>query len=107
MSELTEADRELLGAAIARLRASVMALVFGMVGGTGLCLATVWLLLAGGEVVGPHLALLGSFFPGYTVTWTGALVGFGYGALTGAALGYSVAIVYNRVASRSGALLGS
>lgn len=90
----------LLERAIARLRASVMALVFGLVGGTGLFVATAWLLLRGGDPVGPHLALLGQFFPGYTVTWIGSLFGFGYGAVTGAGLGLSIAWLYNRLANR-------
>lgn len=90
----------LLERATARLRASVMALTFGIVGGTGLGVATAWLLLRGGEMVGKHLNLLGIYFPGYTVSWPGVLVGFAYGALSGAVIGWSVAWIYNRLAER-------
>jgi hypothetical protein len=93
-------ERQLLEAAVVRLRSRVMALVFAMVGGSGLFVATVWLLLRGGHNVGMHLGLLENYFPGYDVTWSGSLVGFAYGALVGAALGWSVAWVYNRVADR-------
>ena len=91
---------ELLQASITRLRASVMALVFGLVGGMGLFVATLWLVIRGGERVGPHLGLLGQYFPGYSVTWSGCFVGFFYGALVGAATGWSVAWLYNRLADR-------
>lgn len=94
---LEEREREIIRSAIARLRAGIMAVVFGMVGGTGLFLATVWLLLRGGIMVGKNLNLLANYFPGYSVTWGGSLVGFFYGALLGALLGWSVAWIYNRV----------
>lgn len=93
---LGERERELIGAAILRLRARVMALVFGLAGGVGLFVATAWLLVRGGENVGLHLGLLGHYFPGYEVTWQGAVLGFGYGALVGAAAGWSLAVLYNR-----------
>ena len=95
-----DATWELLHATAARLRASVMAVVFGLVSGTGLFLATLWLVLRGGETVGPHLGLLGQYFPGYAVTWAGCFIGFGYGAVSGAAAGWSVAWLYNRIADR-------
>ena len=97
---MNDDERLLLGRAIARLRGSIMALTFGTVGGTGLFLATAWLLIRGGDPVGPHLGLLGNYFPGYGVTWPGACLGFVYGAFTGGILGWSVAWIYNRVAAR-------
>ena len=93
-------ESELLRGAIARLRASVMAVTFGLAGGTGLFVATAWLVIRGGEVVGPHLGLLNNYFPGYSVTWIGAFVGAFYGALVGAAAGWVLAWTYNRVADR-------
>ena len=97
-SEVEKLEHELIQTAIVRLRSRVMAMVFGMVGGTGLFVATVWLLAAGGEDVGLHLGLLNNYFPGYTVTWPGAFIGFFYGALCGAIIGWSVAWIYNEVA---------
>lgn len=86
--------------AVARMRAGIMAVVFGIVGGTGLFLATAWLLVRDGENVGRTLGLLRHYFPGYSVTWPGTLVGFVYGALVGAVVGWITARVYNRVAAR-------
>jgi hypothetical protein len=89
----------LLQSSVARLRASIMTVVFGLVGGAGLFTATLWLVIRGGPTVGPHLGLLGQYFPGYTVTWLGCFVGFFYGALVGGASGWLIAWVYNRIAN--------
>lgn len=91
-----------IGQSIARLRASVMAVTFAVLGAAGLFTATAWLIVQGSlrgvEDVGPTLGLLGNYFPGYSVTWGGAALGVVYGALTGAATGYVLATVYNAVA---------
>lgn len=100
ISPPTSREERIIRGAVARLRAGIMAIVFGMVGGVGLLLATAWLLVKGGNPVGPTLGLLGNYFPGYSVTWPGALIGFVYGTLVGGAAGWSTAWIYNRVASR-------
>ena len=97
---MTANESELLRTAIIRLRARILALTFGLFGGTGIFVATASLLLRGGENVGQHLRLLNNYCPGYDVTWLGAVIGFFYGLLYGAVLGYAVAWVYNRVAAR-------
>ena len=91
------AELKIVNKAIARLRASVMATVFAMTGGTALFVATIWLLIKGGPNPGQHLSLLGHYFIGYSVTWAGSLIGFLYGAFTGAVIGWLVAWIYNRV----------
>jgi hypothetical protein len=78
-----------------RLNAWVQGVVAGLVLGTGIFVATNWLVLKGGEVVGPHLGLLGQYFLGYRVTFGGSLIGFGYGFVLGFAIGYFVARMYN------------
>ena len=80
---------------VMRLNAMVHGLVAGILVGLAIFIATNWLLLKGGEVVGPHLALLGQFFVGYRVTFLGSLVGFTYGFLVGFGAGYFVATLYN------------
>jgi hypothetical protein len=96
----SDRDLELLAVAVARLRAGIMALVFAFFGGGTLFVATVWLLLRGGDNVGQHLGLLANYFPGYSVSWPGAVLGLLYGALTGAIVGSSLAWIYNRLANR-------
>lgn len=82
---------------IVRLRASLMGAAAATLGGFTLFLGTAWLVARGGKNVGQHLNLLSNYFPGYSVSWGGACVGFVYGALTCGVLGYSVAWVYNYV----------
>lgn len=91
---------EVVRKAIVRLRARVMALVCGLVGGTGLFLVTVWHILRSEVRPAPNLGLLDNYFPGYSVSWPGALLGFVYGAVTGAVIGWVVSWLYNLVANR-------
>lgn len=93
-------ERNIIRNAVVRMRARIMSIVFGMVGGSGVFLATAWLLLRGGKNVGAHLGLLNNYFPGYTVTWGGAFIGFFWGAVVGAVLGWAVAWLYNQIAER-------
>lgn len=90
-------EQRVLRAAVARLRAGIVAVVFGMVCGMGLFVATAWLLVRGGTDVGKTLGLLSNYFPGYAVTWPGAFVGLVYGLLFGAVLGWATAWIYNQV----------
>jgi hypothetical protein len=78
-----------------RLNARLQGLVTGILAGLGVFIATNWLVLKGGDVVGPHLRLLGQFFIGYEVTFGGSLIGFVYGFVAGFLIGYGVARIYN------------
>ena len=82
-------------ARLVRLNAKVQGVVTGLVAGLAIFVATNWLILKGGEVVGPNLALLGQFFIGYRVTFVGSLIGFVYGFAGGFVAGYLVAGLYN------------
>ncbi len=95
---VTRDERALIESAVARMRAGILAIVFAMLCGTGLFVATAWLLIKGGENVGATLGLLGNYLPGYAVTWPGALLGLAYGAAIGGAMGWLLARVYNRLA---------
>ena len=97
-----EIEDELLERAMIRLRSRALSVVCGLLGGTLLFLATSWLVIRGGETVGPHLGLLGVYLPGYSVTWGGAFLGLFYGLMIGAAAGWVLAAIYNWIAdSRS------
>lgn len=88
---------------IMRLNATVHGLVFGFTFGLIIFIATIWLVIKGGEVVGPNLALLGHFFIGYDVTLLGSFIGFLYGFVTGFVLGSFIAGVYNFIIDRKNA----
>lgn len=81
-----------------RLNAIVQGVVTGIISGLIIFIATNWLILKGGRVVGPHLSLLSQFFIGYRVTFVGSLIGFAYGFVAGFLIGYFVGRVYNWVA---------
>ena len=90
----------LINHAVARLRALVMAVVFGLTSGVGLFLATAWLIVRGGANIGPTLGLLRHYLPGYSVTWPGAFLGFFYAAVIGGVVGWVIAFIYNKIAAR-------
>jgi hypothetical protein len=88
---------EEISRAVAKIQAGVLAFVMAVLGGLGVFVMTAWLLIKGGPTVGPHLQLLGQYFPGYTVTWTGCFVGMLYGALLGGLAGWVIGFIYNRI----------
>ncbi len=67
----------------------------GSVSGLLFFLATIWLVIKGGDVVGPNLQLLSQFFVGYTVTLKGAFVAFGYSFFWGFLLGWMFSYLRN------------
>ena len=80
---------------IARIHANILALIFAIICGLGLFVMTVWLLIKGGEHVGPHLELLGQYFIGYSVTWAGSVIGLFYCAVFGGICGWLIGMIYN------------
>jgi hypothetical protein len=80
-----------------RVSAAVHGVVTGLLAGLGIFIATNWLVLKGGRVVGPHLVLLSQFFIGYRVTFVGSLIGFCYGFILGFVVGYTIAWLYNHL----------
>jgi len=78
-----------------RLNATIQGIAFGLLTGLIIFVATIWLVIKGGAIVGPNLGLLEQFFPGYSVTVFGSFVGFIYGFIFGFILGYLVAVLYN------------
>lgn len=67
----------------------------GLTSGLILLLSTLWLVLKGGDVIGPNMALLGQFFPGYMVNVPGAFIGLLYAGLLGFILGFGLAYLRN------------
>ena len=98
MPESEKSLEEVVLTRLLRLNAKVQGVVTGLVAGMGVFIATNWLVIKGGDVVGPHLSLLGQFFIGYEVTFAGSLIGFAYGFAGGFLIGYFVCRMYNWVA---------
>ena len=95
----TSAAERAIIEAFARLDRTALGLAVGTLCGLAVFLATIILLIKGGEVVGPNLALLGQFFYGYTVTVTGAFVGLVYGFIFGFIVGWLIALLRNSLVS--------
>jgi hypothetical protein len=83
--------------AIARIQTGVLTIVLGLICGLSLFLMTAWLVIKSGENVGAHLQLLGNYFPGYSVTWIGSIVGLFYGLVVGGLLGWAIGTIYNKL----------
>jgi hypothetical protein len=101
--EPVDQTEQILERAVIRLNANILGIVLGIIVGLGIFIATNFLILKGGPVVGPHLALLGNFFPFYSVTFVGSLIGFGWGFLSGYVAGFIIASIYNLVVKLKGA----
>lgn len=100
MAEEPRALEDVILTRLLRLNARLHGLVIGLITGLLIFLTTNYLILKGGPVVGPHLALLGQFFPGYRVTFAGSVIGFAYGFVVGFLGGYLVARIYNWLVDR-------
>ncbi len=94
---LTPEEEQLLLKVLARANEHGWGLAVATLFGVGLFVATLILVLKGGPNPGPHLSLLAVYFPGYSITWGGSVVGFAYAFVAGYAVGRSVAFIYNRL----------
>lgn len=97
---MTASNSSTVQASLMRLNARAWGISTGLLFGGGLFLATIFLVIRGGPMVGQHLSMLRVFFPGYSVTWPGAFVGFIYAFVLGYGLGRIIGSVYNRLAFR-------
>jgi hypothetical protein len=79
-----------------KLQALPFGLAAGILWGAGVFLATLWVMARGGP--GEHLALLGRFYPGYTVSILGGILGLIYGFIDGLIGGLIFVWLYNAFA---------
>lgn len=98
--QLTFEEQQVVRQTIARIHEKGWGIAFGSLFAVGLIVATNVLILRGGEVVGPHLGLLRWYFPGYSVTFGGSLIGAVYAFVLGYGLGRAVAMIYNRLTGK-------
>ena len=81
--------------AFAPLHKRALGVAIGTVTGLGLWIVTLALVIKGGYPVGPRLALVGQYFPGYSVTFAGSFVGLLWGFVTGFLVGGFFALLHN------------
>lgn len=97
MNRNEKTEEEMIRRAVLRMNGNILGFVLGAVIAIIVFAATNWLVLKGGEVVGPHLSLLGQFFLGYSVSFVGSLIGALYGFFLGYLSGLFIGWVYNAV----------
>jgi hypothetical protein len=90
-----EAVKEAFAQAFAKLDRVALGFSTGAVAGLLLFVATLFLVLKGGETIGPNLGLLEQFFPWYSVTFFGSLLGLAYGFAAGFVAGWGFAVLRN------------
>ncbi len=91
----TVPPEKIIEVAFARLDPVALGAAFGVVAGTLLSVATAVLVLKGGPMVGRNLSLLANYLYGFTVTWSGAVIGWLEAGIGGFALGYVTAQLRN------------
>ena len=79
------------------LNAKVLGFAIGLLFGLAIFIATNWLVIKGGEPVGPHLQLLSQYFIGYRVSFLGSFIGFAYGFAVGTLGGALIGWIYNKI----------
>jgi protoporphyrinogen oxidase len=94
-AEVSQVWRGTLRHIFPRLDPLAFGLAAGLVSGALLLFATLFLALRGGPDVGDNLSLLDNFFPGYTVTVYGSLLGWFYALIVGFAVGWAFAYLRN------------
>ena len=94
---MTPDESARIEAALVRMNARAWGVAVGLLLGAGLFLATIILVLRGGDTVGPHLGLLGAYFPGFRVTVVGSVIGGLYGLALGYAIGWTIGKLYNQL----------
>jgi hypothetical protein len=95
---LTVEEQRALKAAVEDSNEKAWAIGLGLTLAIGLFAATNFLILKGGSHVGLHLQLLRVYLPGYSVTYTGSVVGFIYAFVLGYLSGRTVIALYHRLA---------
>lgn len=95
MSKITTQEQQVMRREMLRLNSKAWGVATGLLAGLSIFVATIVLVIKGGENVGQHLGLLAVYLPGYRVTILGAFIGFVYLFVVGYALGRLIGYVYN------------
>lgn len=100
MAEEIKNDDAVEDGYLVTLNGRAWGLSLGLLAGLGLFLATMILVIKGGPDAGRHLGLIGQYFPGYDITFLGAVIGFAWAFVAAYVLGRLICFVYNLSAKR-------
>jgi hypothetical protein len=95
---LTVEEHQTLTSVVDEANEKAWGIGIGLMLAIGLFVATNVLVIKGGSNVGTHLQLLQVYFPGYSVTFAGSLIGFVYAFVLGYLSGRVVVLLYSRLA---------
>jgi protoporphyrinogen oxidase len=95
---VAEAVNQALVRVFSKLDKAALGAAIGTVSGLAIFVATVWLVIRGGPLLGDNLQLLRQYFPGYTVSVRGSILGLTYGFLFGFVTGWLFAFLRNGTA---------
>jgi hypothetical protein len=90
-----DAADKIIVQSLAKLDCTALGVAMGAISGLAIFIATNFLVIKGGDIVGPNLALLSQFFIGYDVSLVGSFVGLLYGLVMGFAAGWLIAFLRN------------
>lgn len=91
------AKDELIIQTVAKIDCPAFGVAVGVVFGFSIFLATNFLVLKGGEQIGPTFVLLNQYFIGYEVTFAGSFIGLLYGIVMGFLIGWLIAFLRNSI----------
>ena len=94
-------DEKKLLKGVLLLNIKVLGLSLGLLCGLVIFIATNWLVIKGGNPVGPHLSLLNQYFLGYRVSFWGSFIGLFYGFFVGTIAGVMIGWIYNKIVNLS------
>ncbi len=94
-TRIRQTELRILMRAFERLDALALGFAVGVTSGAALAIATLWLVIKGGEEVGMTLSLVRSYFPGFNASPAGALLGFVYAFVAGFCGGWVYASLWN------------
>ena len=95
--KMASRETDKIARAVLRLNVKILGFTLALLLGLAVFIATNWLIIKGGEPMGPHLQLLSQYFIGYRVTFWGSLIGFGYGFALGGVFGVLLGWIYNGI----------
>ena len=96
-NEKRETNEVKLFSGVLWLNTKILGLALGLLFGLAIFIATNFLIIKGGEPLGPHLQLLSQYFIGYRVSFLGSFIGFTYGFALGTLSGSLIGWIYNRI----------
>jgi ABC-type dipeptide/oligopeptide/nickel transport system permease subunit len=96
--EVQPKNEKVLFQGVLWLNSRFIGLALGVTCGLAIFIATNWLVIKGGDPVGPNLQLLSQYFIGYRVSFLGSIIGFVYGFAVGTLGGALIGWIYNKIA---------